>query len=80
MDVSFFLFENDFTRSPLYRSLHGAWTDLPPPDGRTHVSFDAVQAGLGCVNSWGARQLPRYRRPDGDYTFDFVIRSVGAGR
>ncbi|WP_295940195.1 glycoside hydrolase family 2 TIM barrel-domain containing protein [uncultured Alistipes sp.] len=47
-------------------------------DGNAYVCFDAVQAGLGCINSWGARALPQYRLPYNDYTFRFVLRPTGS--
>ena len=40
----------------------------------TQVHIQQRQAGLGCVNSWGAQPLRQYRLPYGDYDFAFVIR------
>lgn len=45
-------------------------------DGNTYLSFDLVQQGLGCINSWGAQPLPEYRVPFADYTFDFIIEPL----
>ena len=42
----------------------------------TQVHVQQRQAGLGCVNSWGAEPLPQYRLPYGDYDFTFAIRPV----
>ena len=46
------------------------------PDGKTHLCFDLVQQGLGCINSWGAWPLEPYRVTYGDYTFNFIISPV----
>ena len=46
-------------------------------DGRTHVCFDLVQSGLGCIDSWGEQPRPEYRIPYEDRQFDFLIRPVG---
>ena len=46
------------------------------PDGKTHLCFDLVQQGLGCINSWGAWPLEQYRVPYKDYTFNFIISPV----
>ena len=46
-------------------------------DGRTHVCFDLIQSGLGCVNSWGKQARPEYRIPYADLQFDFLLRPVG---
>ncbi len=42
----------------------------------TNIHIDAVQAGLGCEDSWGAVPRAEYRMPYGDYQFQFVIRPV----
>lgn len=34
------------------------------------------QAGLGCVNSWGAKPLEKYQMPYQDYQFTFMIQPV----
>ncbi len=46
------------------------------PDGRTHVSIESVQSGLGCINSWGRQALPQYRLPYQDYVFNFRISPI----
>lgn len=46
------------------------------PDGMTHICFDLVQRGLGCINSWGAWPLEPYQVPYQDYTFRFIISPV----
>lgn len=43
------------------------------PDGFTEVCFDARQAGLGCVNSWGTWPLPEYRIPFGPLRFEATL-------
>lgn len=45
-------------------------------DNNTYLSFDLVQQGLGCINSWGAQPLPEYRIPFANYTFDFIIEPL----
>lgn len=42
----------------------------------TNVCIDKVQMGLGCVNSWGALPLEKYRIPYQDYAFTFIIRPI----
>ena len=42
----------------------------------TQVHIQQKQMGLGCVNSWGARPLPAYMLPLGDYDFTFVIKPI----
>lgn len=42
-------------------------------DGKTHVYVDKRQAGLGCINSWGALPLKKYRIPYGDMEFHLAI-------
>jgi beta-galactosidase len=43
---------------------------------QTQVHIQQRQMGLGCVNSWGARPLPAYMLPLGDYDFSFVIKPI----
>lgn len=42
----------------------------------TNLCIDKVQMGLGCVNSWGALPLEKYRIPYGDYEFTFTMRPI----
>lgn len=46
------------------------------PSGSTHVHVDALQMGVGCVNSWGALPLESYRIPAAEREFRFVLRPV----
>lgn len=39
----------------------------------TNFCIDKVQMGLGCVNSWGALPLEKYRLPYQDYEFSFIM-------
>lgn len=39
----------------------------------THLNFDLVQRGLGCIDSFGSLPRPEYRIPADAYTFEFVI-------
>ena len=40
------------------------------------ICIDKVQMGLGCINSWGALPLEKYRIPYQDYEFSFLISPV----
>ena len=42
----------------------------------TNVLVDYAQMGLGCINSWGAQPLGRYRMPFGPYSFSVTITPV----
>jgi beta-galactosidase len=44
--------------------------------GFTNLCIDKIQMGLGCVNSWGALPLEKYRIPYGDYEFTFIMRPL----
>ncbi len=43
------------------------------PDEGVWLCIDGAQAGLGCIDSWGAWPLPEYRLPYGDRSFTFKI-------
>ena len=45
-------------------------------ENKTHLCFDLVQQGLGCINSWGHVPLPQYMVGYKDYTFNFIISPV----
>lgn len=42
----------------------------------SQVHIQQRQAGLGCINSWGAEPLPQYRIPCADSHFEFVIKPL----
>lgn len=42
----------------------------------TNLCIDKIQMGLGCVNSWGAMPLEKYRLPYADYEFSFIMQPV----
>lgn len=42
----------------------------------TNLLIDKVQMGLGCVNSWGALPLEKYRLKYGDYKFVFMLTPI----
>ncbi len=42
----------------------------------TNLCIDKLQAGLGCVNSWGSIALPEYQVPYKDYEFTFMLTPV----
>ena len=46
------------------------------PGTNTYVHIDAVQMGLGCINSWGQLPLEQYRIHAGEREFRFVLRPV----
>ncbi len=50
--------------------------DFDRGNGTTHVTFDLVQMGLGCVNSWGALPSEPYMVHAGEKDFNFVIRPI----
>lgn len=49
--------------------------EVPEAD-LTNLCIDKVQAGLACVNSWGAIPLPEYQVPYQDYEFTFILMPV----
>ena len=51
--------------------------DIVPHD-TVFVTIDMKQMGVGGDDSWGARPLPKYRIPAGDYNFRFRIFPVNA--
>lgn len=46
------------------------------PRNLTNIHIDAMQMGLGCINSWGTMPLKEYQMPYQDYNFNFVIRPL----
>ena len=46
------------------------------PSGLTHVHVDAVQMGVGSVNSWGAEPLDKYHVHPVEREFRFVLSPV----
>lgn len=46
------------------------------PADYTNLLIDLRQQGLACENSWGARPLPEYMLPYGDYSFTFIMKPV----
>ena len=46
------------------------------PSGKTFVHVDAVQMGVGGIDSWGAMPLEQYRIPAAPREFRFVLRPV----
>lgn len=42
----------------------------------TNLLIDKAQMGLGCIDSWGAWPIEKYRLPYGDYSFTFMIRPI----
>ena len=47
-----------------------------PAEPRTYLGIDAVQMGLGCIDSWGALPLKQYRLPLANRTFTFKLTPV----
>lgn len=46
------------------------------PAGYVNLIIDKAQTGLACVNSWGAKPLPKYRVPYEDRSFTFMLIPV----
>lgn len=44
--------------------------------GCTEVCVDAVQMGVGCVDSWGALPLPQHMVPYSDHEFNIMLKPV----
>jgi beta-galactosidase len=42
----------------------------------TNFCIDKMQMGLGCVNSWGALPVEKYRIPYDNHEFTFIMRPV----
>ncbi|MDL2297194.1 DUF4981 domain-containing protein [Bacteroidales bacterium OttesenSCG-928-B11] len=42
----------------------------------TNFCIDKVQMGLGCIDTWGALPMKKYRLPYGDYEFSFIMIPV----
>ncbi len=42
----------------------------------TNLCIDLVQAGLGCIDSWGSLPRPEYQVGYGDYEFTFIMNPV----
>jgi beta-galactosidase len=51
--------------------------ELPTRDFITW-NIDHAQRGVGGINSWGAKPLPRYRLTAKEYTYEFVLRPVAS--
>jgi beta-galactosidase len=51
------------------------WAELAQDDV-TNLCVDLKQMGLGCIDSWSAKPLPKYRVPYGSYTFNCTFRPV----
>ena len=51
-------------------------SELLREDDVTNLLLDYRQAGVGCVDSWGALPLPEHRMPFGEYRFHFVLRPI----
>ena len=49
--------------------------EVPQAD-LTNLCIDKVQMGLGCIDSWGAIALPKYRLPYQDYEVTFLLEPV----
>ena len=49
---------------------------LVPQVNYTNICIDKVQMGLGCVTSWGALPIEKYRLHYGNYEFSFIMEPV----
>lgn len=50
-----------------------------PTVNYTNVCIDKLQMGLGCVTSWGALPIDKYRLHYGDYEFSFIMEPIVNG-
>lgn len=66
----------DIDGGPVKEARHMHSGDLTPRDF-TVVNIDLRQFGLGCINSWGAWPIEKYRMPFQDYGYTFVIKPAG---
>ena len=46
------------------------------PSGQTYVHIDAVQMGVGGINSWGQRPMEKYRIPAREREFRVMLRPM----
>ena len=51
-------------------------SELVPQVNYTNMCIDKAQMGLGCINSWGALPIEKYRLPYGDYEFSFIMKPI----
>ena len=52
---------------------HGGCVNIRP---HTSVQIDALQQGLGGIDSWKSRPKDEYMMKHGDYNFTFVITPI----
>lgn len=55
---------------------HNMHSPEVPQADLTNVLIDKAQMGLGCIDSWGALPMEKYRLHYGDYDFRFVLTPV----
>jgi len=55
---------------------HQRHSELVDQIDYTNFCIDKVQMGLGCINSWGALPMEKYRLHNGDYEFTFIMQPV----
>lgn len=66
---------SNYTIESLDEGLYKKQMHSPEVEKADLVNFciDKIQAGLGCVNSWGAIARPEYQVPYKDYEFTFIL-------
>lgn len=83
-----FVGDSPFSASALHYSIeslddgtekHQRHSQLVPRVDYTNVCIDKVQMGMGCITSWGALPLEKYRLPYGNYEFSFIMEPVQHG-
>ena len=80
-----FISEAPFTASALHYSIESLddgtkkeqrHSEFVQPVDYTNLCIDKIQMGLGCVNTWGAVPLEKYRIPYADYEFSFIMKPI----
>jgi beta-galactosidase len=51
-------------------------SQLVPKVNYTNICIDKMQMGLGCINSWGALPMEKYRISYGNHEFTFIMEPV----
>jgi beta-galactosidase len=55
---------------------HQRHSQLVPKINYINICIDKIQMGLGCINSWGALPMDKYRIHYRDYEFSFIMQPI----